>query len=389
MVGIAVAAGLGAPATAEEALKDVLLVGNSEAGTVSVIDTAGYTNLGSVNAVPDLAQRLREMDPLRRIVYETVKAQKGGDRYIDDLAASPDGRTLYVSRSSLADVVALDLAAPGHPVRWRYPLPGLNADHMALSPDGSRVVVSASSVAAAFVLDATSGALVARVETGDFPHANDYSADGRHVYNTSIGNVLLPHALNALKGRRQLTVIDAGSWQVVRSFRLPYGIRPNVVTRDGALMYTQLSYLNGYAKVDMHTGSVLQQVELPYSAWARAHFPHPDDYPQNSAHHGMAISGDERRLCLAGTIDNYVAIVSVPEMRTEAVLPSGNLPYWATTSPDGAHCFVSNSRDHTVSVIEYAGAREVARVQVDSFPQRSRLGRLPQQVLNGLSPGGR
>lgn len=32
----------------------------------------------------------------------------------------------------------------------------------------------------------------------------------------------------------------------------------------------------------------------------------PDDYPQNSAHHGMAMNPDESKLCVAGTIDDYV-----------------------------------------------------------------------------------
>ncbi|WKB51323.1 YncE family protein [Eleftheria terrae] len=375
------------PAAAQEE-RAVLMVGNSEAGTVSFIDGSGFDNLGSVNVIPDLRQRLLEMDPLRRAVYEVVKLQKGGDRFVDDLALSPDGRTLYVSRSNLVDVVALDLTQPGHPLLWRHALPGINADHMGISPDGGRIVVSASSENQAFVIDTRTGALAGRFATGDFPHQNDYSPDGRLIYNTSIGNVLLPRDLNFLKGRKQMTVVDAQSLQVVRSFTLPFGIRPNVVTRDGRLLYTQLSYLNGYAKVDMHTGQVLQQVELPLSDWARQHFPDEDGYPQNSAHHGLAMSGDESKLCLAGTIDNYIAIVSVPAMTTDRILPSGNLPYWATSSADGRHCFVSNSKDGTVSVIEYAGAREVLRVRVGAYPQRSRLGRVPPEVLRLLSSAG-
>jgi DNA-binding beta-propeller fold protein YncE len=383
------AAVLGAAAHAQQPLQNVLLVGNSQSGTVTFISDGGFSNLGSVNVIPDLQQRLREMDPFTRLIYEITKAQKGGDRFVDDIAVSPDGKTMYVSRSNLVDVVAVDLASPLHPILWRYKLPGVNADHMGMAPDGKTIAVSASSDGHFYVLDTQTGGLVAKVPTGSFPHQNDYSADGKYIYNTSIGNVTLPYALNALKGSKSMTVVDAKTYQVVRSWSLPYGIRPNVITRDGKLLYTQLSYLNGYAKVDMQTGQVLQQVELPFSDWATSHYPNKDDYPQNSAHHGLAISGDETRLCLAGTIDNYIAIVSVPAMTTERILPSGGKPYWSTTSADGRHCYVSNSDSGDVSVVHYPTAQELVRVKVGTFPQRSRLAKVPAEVLSMLlSTGG-
>lgn len=382
------AATLGLPAHAQT-LQNVLLVGNSQAGTVSFIADGSFANLGSVNVIPDLQQRLWEMDPFTRALYEITKAQKGGDRFVDDFAVSPDGKTMYVSRSNLVDVIAVDLSSPLHPILWRYKLPGVNADHMGMAPDGKTIAVSASSDGHLYVLDTQTGGLVAKVATGSFPHQNDYSPDGKYIYNTSIGTVFLPYALNALKGNKSMTVVDAKTYQVVRSWSLPYGIRPNVLTRDGKLLYTQLSYLNGYAKVDMLTGQVLQQVELPFSDWATSHYAAKDDYPQNSAHHGLAISGDETRLCLAGTIDNYIAIVSVPAMTTERILPSGTKPYWATTSADGQHCYVSNSESGDVSVVHYPTAQELVRVKVGTFPQRSRLAKVPAEVLSMLlSTGG-
>jgi len=373
------AVALCAPAHAQT-LHNVLLVGNSQAGTVSFIADGSFANLGSVNVIPDLQQRLSEMDPFTRALYEITKAQKGGDRFVDDFAVSPDGKTMYVSRSNLVDVVAVDLSSPLHPILWRYKLPGVNADHMGMAPDGKTIAVSASSDGHLYVLDTQTGGLVAKVATGSYPHQNDYSPDGKYIYNTSIGAVFLPYALNALKGNKSMTVVDAKTYQVVRSWSLPYGIRPNVLTRDGKLLYTQLSYLNG---------QVLQQVELPFSDWATSHYAAKDDYPQNSAHHGLAISGDETRLCLAGTIDNYIAIVSVPAMTTERILPSGTKPYWATTSADGQHCYVSNSESGDVSVVHYPTAQELVRVKVGTFPQRSRLAKVPAEVLSMLlSTGG-
>jgi len=118
-----VAATAAAPAAAASpatphvtALKNVLLVGNSQTGSVSFIDENGFAVLGSFNVIPDLQQRINEMDPIQRIGYETVKGIEGGDRFVDDAALSPDDRTLYVSRGNLDDVAAFDLAT--HAELW-------------------------------------------------------------------------------------------------------------------------------------------------------------------------------------------------------------------------------------------------------------------------------
>jgi len=371
------------PANASTAaLRDVVVIGNSAAGTVSVLDGHTFANLGRVNVIPDLAQRLGEMDLIERAGYEIVRSQKGGDRWVDDLAVSPDGRRLYVSRGILADVVAVDLVT--HQQLWRWEIEGFTSDHMALSPDGTRIVVSDLTAGKAQVLDAASGARIGSFTTGTYPHGNDYSADGRRIYNASIGTISLPVELEFLKGARQLTVADATTLRVIRRYTFAHGIRPAVILPDETLMYAQLSYLNGFVEYDLTRGVILRTVRLPLAGPGVGM--HPNDYPQNSAHHGMAISGDLTKLCSAGTIDNYVAIVSRPALTVDRLVPSGNLPYWATTSVDGNHCLVTNSVDDTVSVIDYRTAQEVARVAVGDFPQRERLGRVTDEVIAALLP---
>jgi DNA-binding beta-propeller fold protein YncE len=147
-------------------------------------------------------------------------------------------------------------------------------------------------------------------------------------------------------------------------------------------MYAQLSYLNGFVEYDLTRGRILRTVNLPVTGPGQQLS--PDDYPQNSAHHGMAISGDGGKLCAAGTISDYVAIVSRPQLTTDRLVPTGSLPYWATTSHDGRHCLVSTSNDDAVSVIAYDTAREVARLPVGDFPQRIRLGAIAPEALAAL-----
>src|SRR2546423_9383589 len=125
-------------ATTPGDLRDVVLVGNSVSGTVSFLDGHTFADLGSFDVIPDLAQRLAAMNPVERAAYELVRQQEGGDRFADDEYLSPDGRTLYVSRGNLDDVVAFDLAT--RQLLWRHQGAGVNADHAALSPDRTRLV---------------------------------------------------------------------------------------------------------------------------------------------------------------------------------------------------------------------------------------------------------
>jgi DNA-binding beta-propeller fold protein YncE len=386
----------GGKPTDASGLRDVLLVGNSVSGRVSVLDGHSFENLGSVDIIPDLDERLAEIngDVLRSVAYNGVKAGQvvdhfepsGGERFVDDVFVSPDGNTLYTSRSNLGDVAAFDLAQAGQPMLWHTQVEGFKADHATLSPDGTKLIVSATTVDKADVIDAHSGMIVSSFPTGHYPHQNDYSADGKHIYNGSIGDVGLSYAQDAQKGARLLTVVDAQTFEVIKTYTFDKGIRPSVITADEKTMYSQQSYLNGVIKFDLVSGTIVKTLEEPLSDFAKMTYPTFDDYPHDSAHHGLALSGDGTKLCDAGTIDNTVSIVSTADMTVDKVIDTGLVPYWATSSLDGAFCLVSLSGDGEISVIEYATESELRRVPVGKFPQRNRLGRTSEANLKLLPP---
>jgi DNA-binding beta-propeller fold protein YncE len=383
-----------------DGMRDVLLVGNSVAGTISFVDAHSHANLGSVNVIPDFDEvmLLINLDLVRFFAYPIVKRAQllhhfepaDGDRFVDDIFVSPDGNTLYVSRSNLGDVAAFDLTKPDHPRLWRTFVSSPKADHATLSPDGKVIVVSATGTARiANVIDTTTGAIVGEFATGAYPHQNDYSHDGKFIFNSSIGNVSygsVTHANNSMKGDRWLVKVDATTLEVVRTWVFDYGIRPNVFTKDDKTLYTQLSYLNGVIKYDLEAGAELARNEQPLSKFALDTYATYDEYPHDSAHHGLAINSDGTRLCDCGTIDNTVAIIDTATMQTLSMTDVGMVPYWATTSPDGKYCFVSMSGDDTIAVIDYADGKQVKVLPVGKFPQRSRLGRVPEAVIAGLDP---
>jgi DNA-binding beta-propeller fold protein YncE len=373
----------------------VLVVGNNWAGTADIVDPHSFERLTRLNIVPDLEQRRAEIlaDPLATGLFAGVNLLigEGHDQYVDDAFTSHDGRMLYVSRPSLADVVAIDLGT--RRIAWRVKVDGYRSDHMAISPDGRRLLVSASTARKVHVIDTASGTIVGEFPSGDQPHENTFSADGRLIYHASIGTVYTPldaPELDASKGDRWLQVVDASTLQILKRIdvgkaladngfgRFSSAVRPMALSPDGRMAYLQLSFLHGFVEFDLHDDKPLRVAHLPLLGQART-LPR-EAYVLDSAHHGIAINEQGTKLCVAGTMSDYAAIVQRADFAT-TIAAHGRRPYWATNSADGRYCFVSFSGDDEVAVISYADARRVATIKVGDHPQRMRTGVMRSEYL--------
>ena len=355
------------------AIRNLLLVGNNWEGTVDVIDPRTLEGVGRIDVAPDFEQAVAEMTPDQLSARELNNefAAEGHDQLVDDIWGSPDGRTLYVSRPSLGDAVAIDTASGQ--IKWRVRVPMYRSDHLALSPDGSELLVSATIAKVVQVIDTATGAVIDEFPTGDFPHENEYSDDGELIYNGSIGRVITPdlQILDPAKGDRWFTIADAETHDVIKVVKFDRGVRPFVVMPDNRTMYVQLSFLHGFVEYDLQQEQVVRRVDLPLSEEAQQLA--PEDYPLDSAHHGLAMNEDRTKICDAGTVSDYVAIISRASLTVDRIIPVGDMPYWATSSDDGEYCFVANSLSDDVSVISYDEAKEVARLPVGDHPQRMRM----------------
>jgi YVTN family beta-propeller protein len=365
-----------APAAARAAAPehDVLFVGNADDGTVTLIDARSLHVLGTLNVTPD---GKTPQDPAQAAVYPMLTKAKGVD-YVQGLAVSPDGRRLYVSRGYLGDVAAFDVGSGR--LLWRLEISGLRADHVALSPDGSRLFVSALTSNEVEVIDTTTHALVGSFPTGDWPHVLDFSPDGSEVVNGSLGNQLLP---SGAPTKRQLTIADPATLKVLATFPFTAGVRPFTFSPDGKRLYVQLSFFNGFLVVDARTGRTLHTVALPVMGPAVGE--DPSSYPNQAAHHGIAIAGDGSDVCDAATVSDYVALVDRSTLATDAIVPVGDQPAEAETSLDGRYCFVANRgpgpHANTVSVISYAKRAEVARIPTGAHPQEEAEALVPDDAL--------
>lgn len=391
LAAAAVAAPSGSAAHKQRML-DVVVVSNNWAGTADVVAVPGFRRLARINIIPDRREREREIqaspDDRRRFYFRSIReiVGEGHNQWVDDAFLSGDGRRLFVSRPSFADVIAIDLRS--RRIVWRRPVDGYRADHMALSPDGRRLLVSASTARTVDVIDTRGGRIAGRFPSGDSPHENNFSPDGKLIYHASIGFVYTGNddpSQDATKGDRWFEVVDARTLRVKR--RIDVGkrlaetgrpgyssaVRPMAIAPGGRYAYMQLSFLHGFVEYDLKANRPLRIARLPVSAGAR--LLRRSDYLLDSAHHGLAMNPQGTKLCVAGTMSGYAAVVSRRTLRAR-VIPVGRVPYWATNSLDGRYCLVSVAGEDRVSVISYATEREVRRIKVGDHPQRMRAGRV-------------
>ncbi|HEV8153635.1 MAG TPA: hypothetical protein VGP78_11900 [Solirubrobacteraceae bacterium] len=394
LTGVALAPSPAASA-APAGQRDVMVISNNWAGTADVVDPHTFKRLARINVIPDRDERIAEIsaDPPKKLYFDAIRTLvgEGHNQYVDDGFTSRDGRLVYFSRPSFADVVAIDLRTKK--IAWRVPVDGNRADHMALSPDGRRLLVSASTANVVDVIDTRMHRIVGRIPSGDQPHESNFSRDGKRIFHASIGPVYTDTddpSQDATKGNRIFEIIDARTLKVVKRWDFgkelaKYGItvssavRPMAITPDERYVYVQLSFLHGFVEFDLRTGRPSRIAILPLTSESEK-IPRTG-YLLDSAHHGLGMNKAGTKLCAAGTMSGYAAIVDRRTLRVENVVRVGRVPYWSTSTEDGRYCFVSVAGEDRVSVISFKTAKEVKRIQVGDHPQRMRPGTVRRGVL--------
>ncbi|MDH6622364.1 DNA-binding beta-propeller fold protein YncE [Streptomyces sp. LBL] len=377
-----------APAGSAAALREVMFVANNWDGTADVIKSSGdFAKIGRVNVIPDKAQRMAEInaDPIRWIAFMTIRNSvgEGHDQFADDMYSTPDGTSVVVSRPSFADVVSINLTTGA--LNWRFPVSGYRADHMAVSPDGKRVAVSASTGNTVHILDITTGKQLGSFATGDKPHENIFTSDGKYIWNMAIGDVNT--SMDApwqdwTKGDRHITVVDATTYKQVKVIDMRQrldaigltdysdAVRPAVFSPDQSKLYFQVSFFNGFFEYDIATDKITRTKTLPKNPATS------DDrttFVNDSRHHGISMKPDGSKLCVAGTMDDYATVVDRATLKEGPLVPVSK-PYWATVSGDGKSCIVSESGADQVTAIDFATGQKTVSVAVGDHPQRVRLG---------------
>lgn len=407
-------------AAADEPLREVMWVGNNWAGTATVIDAHTRDIVATnINLVPDKAAELKaiRLNPLRLAMYLVIQQGpgEGHDQYVDDMFTTNDGKYLAVSRPSLADVVWIDIAKAlaGNPdsIVKEQPMDGFRSDHMALSPDGKRLLVSDSTEAQVIEFSMERSNLGERLRTfvsGETPHESNYSDDGKRIYHASIGKVYTPgddYLLDALKGDRWFQTVNNADFTVLKRWdmgkelaeaghpKMSSAVRPMAITSDEKFAYFQVSFFHGFVEFEFDAADIDGKVtytsggiEEPRTGAVKRLIPLPnkvptmlrEQYVNDSAHHGLALDETDAKLCVAGTMDDYVAIVDRASgtyqlFDTASTGKYHGKPYWSTEGP-GNTCWISLSDADSLAVIDFESGEEIAYLPVGDHPQRVRLG---------------
>lgn len=374
---------------------DVMFVGNNWDGTADIVNAKTLKKIRRLNLIPDKTARMAEIEsnPVTLGYYLGIKQLigEGHDQFTDDIFSTHDGRLLAVSRPSFADVVGLDIKSGK--IVWRFKMEGQRADHMGVSPDGKRLLVSDSTANKVHELDFRSGKKLREFASGDTPHENNYTKKGDRIFHASIGRVYVPADESPLggpgkivKGKSVFQIVDNKSFKIVKSWDIGQkldeagypgmssAVRPMAVAPDERFVYLQVSYFHGFVEFDTRgAGKVTRLAQLPMSEKAKKL--NRSQYVLNSAHHGLAMNPAGTKLCAAGTMSDYAAIVNRKTFAYK-ILPVGDKPYWSTNGYDGKTCWVSVAGTDQVVVIDYAKEKIVKKINVGDHPQRVREGKV-------------
>ncbi|MEM0953760.1 MAG: hypothetical protein AAGI24_06440 [Pseudomonadota bacterium] len=360
---------------------EVAFVANAVDGTVSIIDLSSHAVLHTLDIAPD-GKRVGPARNLSQWFAQPRLEAAGGRNYAQDTDLSRDGTVLFVSRGFLGDVAAFDIASGA--LLWRAPVPGLRADHMAISRDGRRLYVAAMIRGGnkVQVLDSASGLRLGDFEAGQWPHDIHVSGDDRHIYVASLGNMQLPAAERSrAEDAYRITVADAESLDVVRHIASTRGIRPFAVTADEKTLYVQYSNAHSVTALRSLDGEALGTLALPMADGVTA-----ADWDFEAPHHGLALTSDQRLLCIAGRASDYAAVVTTQPLALVATVPVGDAPSWSALDASGEHCLIANNRSDDVSVVSMLDLAEVARIRVGRAPKHITIGRVPAEIIASGAP---
>lgn len=431
-----------------------MVVGNNWGGTATIVDARTHKVLTTINIVPDKDEELQHVvtpspsHPAGAAFYLGIQqvVGEGHDQYVDDAFTTPDGKYLAVSRPSLRDVVWIDIAKAAAAGEAGAPdsivaeaeMDGYRTDHMGVSPDRRRLVVSDSTARQVIEFsmvnetlpkgsDIRMGERLRSFESGDTPHENNYSIHGKRIFHASIGRVYTPGddgdfdpPGDTTKGDRWLQIVRTRRFNVKRRWDMGQelaeaghpgmssAVRPVAITPNQRIMYAQVSFFHGFVEFNMgqkdgtgggdyelgglpepKTGVVTEIIDLPIAENVRD-MPR-EQYVLDSAHHGLAINESGSKLCVAGTMSDYAAIVDRKTF-TPKIFKGGaryiedrrySKPYWAVEGPRNT-CWMSMSGSDLVTIISFRKEKVIDEVPVGYHPQRVRHGRILESIVAGF-----
>jgi YVTN family beta-propeller protein len=270
-------------------------------------------------------------------------------------AGSPDGTRIYVSvegNNTFAVVDAKTLA-----IIKSIPLSG-RPNNITVSKDGKKIYVAIAALPGAVeVIDATSLTSIKTIPTRGAEHNVYITPDGKYLVAGSVGG-------------RNVTVIDTSTDKEVWSL-FDKGVRPITfdTNPDGSTrnMYVQLSDFHGVVVVDFKQHKEISRITLPDVPPEKR-----NTGPLNAAPaHGIGVMPDGKSLWVCSRLNSHVYVYSLPDLKLTADIEVGHDPDWITFTPDSKTAYVASAGSDSVSVVDAALKKQVAKIPVGKAPKRN------------------
>jgi YVTN family beta-propeller protein len=311
--------------------------------------SSGKVFIVQTNAAGD---NIHLIDPTTNTVAREIK----GIEVNHGAAAAPDGSRFYFTNEAehTLDVVDGKTLAVTHHIK----LSG-RPNNLTISRDGRRVYVAIVAMPGAVdVIDAASLANVKTIPTEGGVHNTFMTPDGKFVVAGSIIG-------------RNLTVIDAATETTLWSMSFDNGVRPIAfeTNADGSThrMFVQITNYHGFYVVDFATHKELSRIALPDLPLAERHL----DMLQGSPSHGIGVAPDGKTLWVCSKVNSAVYAYSLPDLKLLGGVNVGDHPDWLTFTPDSKRLYVANAGSNSVSAVDIATRKEIARIPVGQVPKRN------------------
>jgi YVTN family beta-propeller protein len=311
--------------------------------------SSGRVIIMQTNAAGD---NIHLIDPATNTVVAEIK----GIEVNHGAAAAPDGSRYYFTNEANHTLDVVD--GKTLKVTNSIPLSG-RPNNLAVSLDGRRVYVAiVSAPGAVDVIDTASVKKAKTIPTPGGIHNTFMTPDGKHVVAGSIVG-------------KNLTVIDATTEEPLWTMSFNDGVRPIAFERnpDGSTkrMFVQISLFHGFAVVDFGQRKEVSRITLPDVPPEQRHL----DTLQGSPSHGIGVAPDNKTLWACSKINSHIYGYSLPDLKLLGGVHVGDHPDWLTFTPDSTRVYVANAGSNSVSAVDIATRKEIARIPVGQVPKRN------------------
>jgi YVTN family beta-propeller protein len=272
------------------------------------------------------------------------------------ITSAPDGTRLYFTNEAKHTVDAVD--AQTFAVIARVPLTG-RPNNIAISNDGKRVYAGiAQAPGAVDVIDTVTLTRAKSIPVKGSIHNVYVTPDGKHVVSGSIPG-------------RLITVIDQATEEIAFEVPMSAGIRPMAFERapDGSTsrIFVQLSDYHGIAVVDFKARKEVLRFETPAIPGEERHTQGLQAAPM----HGFGVTPDGRLLLATSKVYSQMYAYSLPDLKLKGSLNVGQHPEWVTLTPDGKVAYIAAAGDNSVTAVDTATLKVIARIPVGQVPKRN------------------